>query len=134
MVAQRLAELALARWNIARLRRLGGVEFGAKHYPFMVALHAFWLLALWLAGHDRAIDPVWLAVFVVLQAGRLWVMASLGRRWTTRIIVLPGAAPVTGGPFRFIKHPNYMIVALEIAVVPLTLGLPFLFFQGSIQF
>ena len=124
ILVQRLAELALARWNIARLRRLGGVEFGANHYPFMMALHAFWLLALGLAGHDRAIDPVWLAVFVVLQVGRLWVIASLGRRWTTRIIVLPGAAPVSGGPFRFIKHPNYLIVALEIAVVPLALGLP----------
>lgn len=124
LLAQRLGELALARWNTARLRRLGGVEFGAKHYPFMTALHVFWLLALWLAGHAHVIDPVWLAVFVVLQVGRLWVIASLGRRWTTRIIVLPGVAPVAGGPFRFIKHPNYLIVALEIAVVPLALGLP----------
>lgn len=124
VAAQRLAELALAQWNTRRLRATGGVEFGAAHYPIMVALHAFWLLALWLAGHAHAVDPVWLAVFVVLQAGRLWVIASLGRRWTTRIIVLPGAAPITGGPYRFVKHPNYLIVALEIAVVPLALGLP----------
>ena len=70
--------------------RTGGVEFGAAHYPLMVALHAFWLLGLWLLGHGRSVDPLWLAVFVLLQAGRVWVIASLGRRWTTRIIVLPG--------------------------------------------
>ena len=126
LCAQRLAELALAQWNTMRLRMAGAVEFGAGHYPIMVALHAFWLLALWTAGHDRAIDPSWLAVFVLLQAGRLWVIASLGRRWTTRVIVLLGAAPVTRGPFRLIRHPNYLIVTLEIAVVPLTLGLPLL--------
>jgi len=124
LVVQRLTELALAQWNTVRLRAAGGIEFGASHYPIMVALHAFWLLALWTAGHAGSVDPVWLASFVVLQAGRLWVIASLGRRWTTRIIVLPGAAPITGGPYRFIKHPNYLIVALEIAVVPLALGLP----------
>ena len=90
----------------------------------MVALHAFWLLGLWMFGHDRAIDPLWLTVFVLLQAGRLWVIASLGRRWTTRIIVLPGAAPVARGPYRWLRHPNYLVVALEIAVVPLALGLP----------
>jgi methyltransferase len=124
LVVQRLAELAYAQWNTARLRAAGGVEFGAKHYPFMVALHAFWVLALALAGHAKPVNPVWLTVFVVLQMARLWVIASLGRRWTTRVIVLPDAAPVSGGPFRFVSHPNYLVVTLEIAVVPLALGLP----------
>ena len=69
LVVQRLAELGLAQWNTLRLRERGGVEFGARHYPLMVALHAFWLLGLWMFGHDRNVDPFWLAVFVVLQAG-----------------------------------------------------------------
>lgn len=124
VVAQRLAELAYAQWNTRRLRAAGGVEFGAKHYPFIVALHAFWLLSLAMAGYSHQVRPFWLAVFVVLQVARLWVIASLGRRWTTRVIVLPGAAPVAGGLFRWFKHPNYLVVTLEIAVVPLALGLP----------
>ena len=110
LVVQRLAELGLAQWNTVRLRAAGGVEFGAAHYPLMVALHAFWLLGLWMLGHDRSVDPLWLAVFILLQAGRLWVIASLGRRWTTRVIVLPGAAPVARGPYRWLRHPNYAVV------------------------
>jgi methyltransferase len=124
LLAQRLVELGLAQWNTVRLRQAGAVEFGATHYPLIVALHAFWLLGLWLFGHDRPVAPLWLLIFVLVQAGRVWVIASLGSRWTTRIIVLLGAAPVTRGPYRYLKHPNYLIVILEIAVVPLTLGLP----------
>lgn len=124
VVVQRLAELGLAQWNTVRLRAAGGVEFGAAHYPLMVALHACWLLGLWLLGRDRSIDPFWLAGFILLQAGRLWVIASLRSRWTTRVIVLPGVAPVARGPYRWLRHPNYWIVIAEIAVVPLALRLP----------
>ena len=124
LLAQRLAELAFAQFNTGRLRAEGAVEFGAEHYPLIVGLHASWLLGLWLLGHDRAIIPFWLAIFVLLQMGRFWVITSLGRRWTTRVIVLRGAAPIACGPYRWLRHPNYLIVALEIAVVPLTLGLP----------
>ena len=124
LIAQRLAELGLAQWNTVRLRGRGAIEFGAAHYPLIVALHACWLLGLWLLGHDRSVDPFWLAVFIVLQAGRLWVIATLGRRWTTRVIVLPGAAPIARGPYRWLRHPNYLVVVGEIAVVPLALGLP----------
>jgi methyltransferase len=124
LIVQRLAELGFAQWNTVRLRAEGGVEFGAAHYPMMVALHAFWLIGLWLLGHDRSVDPFWLTVFILLQAGRLWVIATLGRRWTTRVIVLPGAAPVARGPYRWLRHPNYLVVIAEIAVVPLALGLP----------
>ncbi len=124
LVAQRLGELVLAQRNAHRLRAAGAVEFGAAHYPFMVALHVFWLLGLWLLGRDRSIDPIWLSLFVLLQLGRIWVIASLGRRWTIRVLVLPGRETVARGPYRFMKHPNYLIVALEVAVVPLALGLP----------
>ena len=124
LVVQRLAELGLAQWNTARLRAAGGVEFGATHYPLMVALHGLWLVGLWVFGRDHDIDRLWLAVFVLLQMARLWVIASLGPRWTTRVIVRPGLAPVTRGPYRWLRHPNYAVVLLEIAVVPLALGLP----------
>jgi methyltransferase len=124
VVLQRFAELGLAQWNTARLRAAGGVEFGASHYPLIVALHASWLLGLWIFGHGRSVDPIWLVVFILLQAARVWVIASLGRRWTTRVIVLPGASPVVYGPYRWLRHPNYAVVALEIAVVPLSLQLP----------
>ncbi|MEX1083456.1 MAG: isoprenylcysteine carboxylmethyltransferase family protein, partial [Xanthobacteraceae bacterium] len=124
IAAQRIAELLLARRNTKRLLAAGGVEFGRSHYPFIVALHAAWLVGLWLLGRDRAIDPLLLAAFVLLQAGRIWVIGTLGQRWTTRIIVVPGKAPVARGPYRWLRHPNYLIVALEIAVVPLALGLP----------
>jgi methyltransferase len=124
LIVQRLAELGLAQWNTARLRAAGAIEFGEAHYPLMVVLHGLWLLGLWMLGHDHSVDPLWLAVFILLQAGRLWVIVSLGRRWTTRVIVLPGASPVARGPYRWLRHPNYVVVVLEIAVVPLALGLP----------
>jgi methyltransferase len=121
---QRLAELLLARWNTQRLLAAGGIEFGRSHYPVMVGLHTAWLLGLWWFGRGRSVDPILLGAFVLLQAGRIWVIASLGRRWTTRIIMLPNAPLVASGPYRWLKHPNYLIVALEIAVVPLALGMP----------
>jgi methyltransferase len=125
LVVQRLGELALGYWNTLRLRAQGGIEFGAAHYPLIVALHAGWLLGLWLLGHDRPVDRGWLVFFIALQAARVWVIGSLGRRWTTRVIVLPGGQTVAHGPYRWLRHPNYLIVILEIAVVPLALGLPF---------
>ena len=124
LIAQRLIELSFAQLNTRRLCGMGGIEFGSAHYPLIVILHATWIVGLFIFGRDGAIDPFWLAVFTMLQIGRLWVIASLGRRWTTRVIVLPGVVPVARGPYRRLRHPNYLIVALEIAVVPLALGLP----------
>ena len=121
---QRLAELALARRNTRRLLAQGGVEIAPGHYPTVVALHAAWLLGLWLLAPTRASDPTLLAVFCALQVGRGWVLASLGTRWTTRIIVVPGAPLVRSGPYRLLSHPNYLIVAGEILVLPLAFGLP----------
>ena len=119
---QRLAELWLSRRNTERLLARGAVEHGASHYPFLVLLHGSWLAALVLTvPAETAVDGFWLAIFVLLQLGRLWVLTTLGARWTTRIITLAGAPLVREGPYRFLRHPNYAVVAGEIAVVPLAL-------------
>jgi methyltransferase len=121
---QRLGELALARINTRRLLARGAVETGAEHYPLIVGLHAAWLAGLWLLAWDRPLNLTWLAVFVVLQLLRVWVIATLGARWTTRIITLPGEPLVRRGPYRLVSHPNYVVVAAEIAMLPLAFGLP----------
>ena len=117
---QRLAELLFAARNTSRLRASGAIEIDARYYPCFVALHAaWWASLLWFVPADA--EPVWplLIVFALLQPLRLWVIASLGRRWTTRLIVLPGAALVERGPYRYWRHPNYAIVVAEIALLPL---------------
>ena len=124
VTAERGAELLLARRNTRLLMAEGAREVSASHYRLVVGLHAVWLACLWIAGRQSDIAPFWLAAFLVLQGLRVWVLATLGRRWTTRIIVLPGAPLVTGGPYRFLLHPNYAVVVGEIATLPLALGLP----------
>ena len=120
---QRLGELALARANTRRLLAQGGREHGAEHYPAIVLLHTAWLLALVIfVDPQTRPDWGWLALFVLLQAARIWVVASLGRRWTTRIIVMPEAPLVVRGPYRWMRHPNYAVVAAEIVVLPLVFG------------
>jgi methyltransferase len=120
----RIGELFLARRNTAALLRRGAFEVAPGHYPLIVALHTAWLLTLWAYGRDQTINAYWLAVFILLQAARIWVLATLGTRWTTRIIVLPDETLVAHGPYRFVSHPNYIVVIGEIAVLPLCLGLP----------
>jgi methyltransferase len=121
---QRLGELVLARSNTNKLMARGATELAAAHYPLLVATHAAWLISLWVWGRDQAVDPLALVFFVVLQGLRLWVIATLGKRWTTRIIVLPGEPLISTGPYRYLSHPNYAVVAAEIAVLPLALHLP----------
>ena len=124
---QRLGELLLAKRNTDRLLAQGAHEVAAGHYPLIVVLHGAWLAGLWyLAVYDPSASDLswpWLGVFVILQALRVWVIATLGPRWTTRIIVLPGAPLVASGPYRFVSHPNYCVVAAEILVLPLVFGL-----------
>jgi methyltransferase len=120
---QRLAELVLAQRNTSRLLARGAVEIAPEHYPLIVATHAAWLAGLWWLAPGQPVNLVWLAVFFILQAGRVWVLATLGERWTTRIIVLPGAPLVTTGPYRFISHPNYAIVVGELLALPMAFGL-----------
>jgi methyltransferase len=123
VTAQRLGELVLANRNTRRLLDGGAVESGAGHYPLIVALHAAWLAGLWWLAWNRSINIFLLVLFIALQLARVWVIASLGERWTTRIITLPGADLVRRGPYRFVSHPNYVVVAAEIAVLPLAYGL-----------
>ena len=120
---QRLGELWLSNRNTRRLLARGARESGAAHYPLIVAVHVLWLATLWWLAPTRPIDGFWLAMFVLLELARIWVVASLGARWTTRIIMLPGEPLVRRGPYRFVNHPNYLVVVGEIAVLPLVFGL-----------
>jgi methyltransferase len=123
---QRAAELFISSTNTRRLVARGAVEVAPRHYPLIVAVHAAWLISLWVLGRDQPVNVAALTGYLVLQVFRFWVMWTLGPRWTTRIIVLPGHPLVTAGPYRFLSHPNYAVVAGEIAVLPLALGLPLL--------
>jgi methyltransferase len=120
---QRLGELVIARRNTRALLERGAFEVSPGHYPLIVAVHSLWLASLWWLAPGKPISWPLIGLFLLLQLGRLWVLATLGPRWTTRIIILPGAPLVTGGPFRFVSHPNYVVVALEIAVLPLAFRL-----------
>jgi methyltransferase len=117
---QRGGELLIARANTKRLLQAGAVEVDRGGYKWFVLLHVAWLIALFVTV-PAAAPPDWplLGVFFALQAGRVWVIASLGRRWTTRVIVLPGAPLVASGPYRWLDHPNYLIVIGEVAILPL---------------
>jgi methyltransferase len=119
----RLAELAYARSNQARLLARGGHEVGAGHYPLIVLLHTAWLAALFL-GVPGTVAPNWflLGGFLVLQFLRVWIITSLGPYWTTRIITVPNEPLSRRGPYRWMRHPNYTVVVAEIALLPLAFG------------
>lgn len=120
---QRLVELPIAAANTRRLLAGGGHEVAPGHYPLIVAVHAAWLLNLWWMAPGRPVHLPFLALFALIELGRIWVLRTLGPRWTTRIIVVPGEKLVAKGPYRFVDHPNYLIVIGEIAVLPLVFGL-----------
>jgi methyltransferase len=120
---QRLLELVLSRRNTARLLANGAHEVGAEHYGLLVGVHVAWLAMLWVAVPSSApISWIWFAVYLALECGRAWVMLTLGRYWTTRIIHVPDAPLIRNGPYRFLRHPNYVVVGSEIAVLPLVFG------------
>jgi len=120
---QRLAEMRLAARNTRLLKAEGAIEIGAQHYPLFILLHTSWLLAILFTTPENTLVNWWLlSAFGILQLGRVWVIATLGRFWTTRIISLPGAPLIKKGPYRFFSHPNYLIVIGEIALLPLVFG------------
>ena len=122
---ERVAELVVSVRNASWSRERGGVETGRGHYPFMVVLHTGLLVGALVEAWVRRPDvPAWLAWSMTLlvlasQALRWWCIATLGRRWNTRVIVVPGLAPVRGGPYRWLRHPNYVAVVVEGAALPL---------------
>jgi methyltransferase len=120
---QRLGELWLSNRNTRRLLAQGAREHAPGHYPLIVALHTAWLAALWWLAPLRPVDGFWLALFILVETARVWMLVSLGARWTTQIIVLPEAPLVRRGPYRWIDHPNYLVVIAEIAILPLVFGL-----------
>jgi len=124
---QRLVELVLARRNERRARARGAVERGRSHYLFIVALHSLWLLATLIEGLLRgpelpALWPIPLALFLLVQPLRYWALVSLGERWNTKILVVPGAKPIRRGPYKYLSHPNYVVVVVEILTFPLIFG------------
>lgn len=123
VIIQRLVELFIAKRNEKRMRAKGAYEVGASHYPFMILLHAgfFFSLLVEVLYFKSMVDPFYslLVVFVVLQLFRVWCLVSLGMYWNTKIIILPGADVVVRGPYSFIRHPNYLVVCLELLVLPL---------------
>ena len=123
---ERLAELVYANRNTSKLLARGGQEIGRNHYPLIVVLHTAWLVAVYLAAPPD-VAPVWglIAIYVVLQGMRYWIIASLAGYWTTRIITVPDAPLVKRGPYRFLRHPNYTVVVAEIAILPLAFHEPF---------
>jgi len=132
LAAERAVELLVSTRNARRALSAGGVEAGRGHYPAMVLFHSLFLVAAfvepllwpaaWLAAWPRAASLAALGVALLAMALRWWAVRSLGGRWTTRVIVLPGAPPVTAGPYRWLRHPNYLAVVLELLSVPLIGG------------
>jgi methyltransferase len=126
--AERVVELALSARNARRALARGAVESGRGHYPAMVGFHALFLLSCAAEAvavrepPPRALALPALVAALGAQALRWWAVASLGDRWNTRILVVPGAAPVRRGPYRLLRHPNYLAVAVELAALPLAFG------------
>jgi methyltransferase len=135
VAVQRVVELGYAQRNTNRLLARGAVEVGGSHYPLFILLHGGWLLAMatLIPAHT---PPNWflIGVLVVLQGLRIWIITTLGPYWTTRIITLPGAPVVRRGPFRIVRHPNYTVVILEIAILPLAFAASFAAVQIALVF
>ncbi|CAH0216989.1 isoprenylcysteine carboxyl methyltransferase family protein [Peribacillus sp. NPDC101481] len=121
---QRLVELYIAKQNEKQLKAAGAVEYGESHYRWMVLMHLSFFIVLIievivLERNMSGLWPIWLTLFIIAQSGRIWVIRSLGKHWNTKIIVVPDADVVIKGPYKYFKHPNYIIVATEILVISL---------------
>lgn len=127
VIAQRLFELRIAKKNARWIKKQGGIEYGEKHYPWLVLIHVGFLLSLLMEGLWARVEPVswwWIPflLFLGVQGLRIWVMQSLGKVWNTRIYVIPGRKPQNRGPYRYLRHPNYVVVMLEFILLPLVMG------------
>ncbi|WP_119067329.1 isoprenylcysteine carboxyl methyltransferase family protein [Rubrobacter indicoceani] len=124
VAGQRLFELRLSKKNERKLRSRGAIESGAGHYPFMVALHSLWLGSMLVEGLFRVPEfhGFWLFVFLTVQPVRYWAISVLGDRWNTKVLIVPGEQLVRRGPYRYLSHPNYVVVVVEILALPLVFG------------
>lgn len=127
IICQRLVELAIARRNEKWMKDRGGIEKGKKHYKWFIVLHSLFFLSIiwevaWSDTAGRQLNYFLFMIFIVTQIGRIWCIHTLGRFWNTKIIVLPGVALIKKGPYKYIKHPNYLIVLIELFVIPLLFG------------
>jgi methyltransferase len=123
IIVERLGELLIAKRNERWLKAKGAKEFGEKHYKYIVIVHILFLLSFWLEATLRGtmLSPLWpviLCLFFITQLLRLWTILSLGRFWNTKILVIPNAEAIAKGPYRWLRHPNYVIVALEFILIP----------------
>jgi methyltransferase len=127
IIIQRLLELGIARRNLKFALANGGKEYAPEHYKWIVLLHVSWIVFMLLEGILRGSSLsnlwwLWFGIFMLAQIGRYWAITSLGKYWNTRIIIFPGGNLVAKGPYKYLKHPNYMVVALELFVAPMIFG------------
>jgi methyltransferase len=127
-IAQRISELLVAKKNEKWLRAQGAIEYGKSHYSFIVLLHILFISSLiteYVLRAEAHLDILFLILFFLLLSSKIWVITSLGKYWNTKIFRIPGAVPIKKGPYKLLKHPNYIIVVLEFIVVPLVFHLYF---------
>ena len=127
IICQRLGELIIAKKNERWLKERGGVENGEEHYKWFILLHISFFLCLLIETMvnykvDYSINHILMAVFILTQIGRVWCIYSLGRFWNTKIITLPGTNLIKKGPYKYMKHPNYVIVGIELFIIPFMFG------------
>jgi methyltransferase len=121
-ILQRLSELFIAKRNEQWLLQQGAVEYGQAHYPFMIAMHTLFVISIIIEYFLRSYTPIswlFLTLFLLVLSFKFWALSSLGKYWNTKIYRIPNVYPVKKGPYRFLKHPNYLEVVLEIAIIPL---------------
>jgi len=125
-ILQRLSELFIARSNEKWLLQRGAVQYGQSHYPFIIALHTLFIVSIiteYILRGEPQISWVFLVIFLAVLSFKFWALSSLGKYWNTKIYRIPGVYPVKKGPYKFLKHPNYMEVVCEIAIIPLVFHL-----------
>jgi methyltransferase len=126
LITQRLSELYIARQNEKWLLQQGAVQYGQSHYPFMVGMHTLFIVSMiveYLVRDNPLFNYYFLLAFIVVLSFKFWALSSLGKYWNTKIYRVPGVYPVKKGPYKIFKHPNYMEVVLEIAIIPLVFNL-----------
>ena len=126
LILQRLSELLIARRNEKWLLSQGAVQYGQSHYPFMIAMHTLFIVSIIVEYYLRGgtqISWIFLGIFLAVLLFKFWALSSLGKYWNTKIYRIPGVYSVKRGPYKFLKHPNYMEVVCEIAIIPLVFHL-----------